>query len=105
MPVVFGGRADRGSTDEALDRGVTAQLHSRGKPCRQTRDELIGDGFVDEQRLESVANTRPLRLGVFYDSLGDVEVSRRVHEHVADAFVVLDDRDTRVLGDVADETF
>ena len=62
-----------------------------------------GDGGVDQQRLGGVADGDVLALGIDGDPHGHVEVGVGVDVDVADAVGVAEDRDVRVVHDVADE--
>ena len=81
-----------------LDAGV-------GEPRRGRGQKTLGDGAIHQQRLERVADRRPLRLGVQHDGRGHVEVGGRVDEDVHHALVVLEHRHARALGDPAHELF
>jgi hypothetical protein len=60
---------------------------------------------VNQERFHGVADARALHFGVITDRLSHLQVGRSVHEDMADAFVVLDDRDLAALGHGADEAF
>ena len=83
---------------------AAAHLHAGlGEPRRHLRQEALGDGAVDQQRLQRVADARPLGLGVDDDRRRHVEIGAGVHEDVDEALVVLEDGHARALRHPPDE--
>ena len=70
---------------------------------RKARQELRRRVTVDEQRLQRVAHSGTLTLGVDDDLQRPVEVRDAVHEEVADPLVVLEHRHGRLARDHADQ--
>ena len=62
-----------------------------------------GAGAVDQQRLGGAADAGAAHLGVEHDALRHLEIGRGVHEDVADAFEMREDRHPRLLLHPRDE--
>ena len=69
------------------------------------RKQARGVARVDEQALESVANTRALKLRIDDQVRGHLHVRPRVDKHVTDALRVRNDGHAGMFANEADETF
>jgi len=104
LPVLFTRR--QRTRGEAADGFVAPDLHLEGaERIGHAGDESVGDVAVHEQGFQRVADPGTLGLGVDDDLSGHGDVGRGIDKDVANAFVVLDDRDAGVFDDEADQAF
>ncbi len=58
---------------------------------------MLGAGAIDKQRLGRAANPRSAHFGVERDLLRHIEIGRRMHEHMIDAFEMREHRQARFI--------
>ncbi len=95
-PVVFGGREGVGENLKGV--GASAELDALLAESRgEARQEGGGDGAIDEEGFDGVADAGALAFGVDGEGLGHVGIGVVVDVEVADAIVVFDDGDASVF--------
>ncbi|MNO28992.1 hypothetical protein D3C76_188970 [compost metagenome] len=100
-PVFFGSGH---GIDDCPGTLATAQLDAFfAELCRHRRQELPGDGLIDQQRFHGAADAITVSLGIERDALCLGQIGVFTHVNVADAVQVLDHRDTGITADAFDQ--
>jgi len=84
IPIGFGGRL---RVRHELPRAIIPAKFDfvLGESLCNAWQELVGDLLVDQQRLDGVADTGALALGIDDNLLCHLEVGVAIHVHMADA--------------------
>ena len=103
-PVLFDRGFDLGQDAPGLLAAAKFNLVLGKSRCHAGQERCCGV-LMNEQRFHGVADPRPLDLGIDADIFRHVQVGPGIDVGMADPFVMLDDGDGGVLGDIADQSF